>query len=114
MADEERLVRQTCTDHCATCGGHFHGLGAFDAHRMQGACYAGFLYDLINTKGTRLLQVWTEEGYCDKEKGCWADGKRDHYSHPVTIWQTFKSEEALQRLQELGGRKSGAGKAKAV
>jgi hypothetical protein len=29
-----RVVRTSCTYHCAACGLHFHSLEAFDAHRV--------------------------------------------------------------------------------
>ena len=82
-------ARQTCTDHCSTCGRHFHGLGAFDAHRRENTC--GAPETALNTKGRLVLQVWTLDGYCQLTPGCWRDGKRDHWEHPVTIWQVYGS-----------------------
>ena len=82
-------MRQTCTDHCAGCGRHFHGLGAFDAHRREGECCDPEMVVGQRGKheGEALLQVWTETGSCDKDAGCWKDGKRDHYVTPVVVWQ---------------------------
>lgn len=95
--------RQTCTDHCAGCGSHFHGLGAFEAHRREQRCLIPEA--ALTAKGQPLLQVWTENGSCDKETGCWQDGKRVRYVEGVTIWQRYLSPEGLQRLE---GWKSGA------
>lgn len=97
--EERAPARQTCTDHCRTCLRHFHGIGAFDAHRQNGQCMppAG----AVSGKGRLLLQMWTTEGYCDREKGCWKDGKRVTWLHPVEIWQVAMSEEQRERLAGL-------------
>jgi len=50
------------------------------------------------------LQQWTPEGFCDKMRGCWEDGRRIRYEHPVTIWQVATTEEqrlALAALNDL-------------
>ena len=93
--------RQTCTDHATCCGQHFHGLGAFDAHRAGGICRDAddATYRTGKRIGTSMLQSWTDDGYCDKLPGCWADGKRVKYEHPVTIWQIATTEEQRSRLQ---------------
>lgn len=95
-------MRQTCTDHCAGCDQHFHGLGAFDAHRVNDAC--GPAGDAKFAKGKRegesILQVWTDTGSCDKMPGCWKDGKLNHWDEGVTIWQMSQTEEQKQRLKE--------------
>lgn len=95
--------RQTCTDHAACCGQHFHGLGAFDAHRKDGICYdASEVVYGSNSKraGEPMLQAWTEIGSCDKERGCWVSGKRDHYVEGVTVWQMATTEEQRERLSD--------------
>lgn len=70
--------RQTCTYHCSACASHFHGLGAFDAHRRAGQCLAPATAE--SSKGRQLLQIWTDDGYCSLENG-------DPVDH-VTVWQT--------------------------
>ena len=84
-----------CTDHCV-CGQHFHGLGAFDAHRREGYCKdaSEALYSGRGERsGQPVLQSWTESGLCDKSPGCYADGKRLDYVYGVTIWQIRPSEK---------------------
>lgn len=71
------MKRQTCTDYCSGCGRHFHGLGAFDAHRVG---QFGVDRHCGDPTGLSGLQVWTEAGYCD-----FTD------SHPTTIWQDSRS-----------------------
>lgn len=78
-------ARQTCTDHCVGCGGHFHGLGAFDAHRREQLCRDP--ESVATQKGVLLLQAWTTDGYCDKDAECWDNGKKLEAKHPVTIYQ---------------------------
>ena len=82
--------KQTCTDHCAGCDRHFHGLQAFDAHRQDSECQEPD--GLMGTKGQPLLQAWTMEGYCA------LSNLRAPLVHPVTIWQTYRTEEQRQRL----------------
>ena len=86
---DETSRRQTCTDHCVACGFHFHSLGAFDAHRQDGKCCdpATAVVQSGKRVGEPSLQAWTREGWCDKMVGCWQDGKRVRWEHPVTIWQ---------------------------
>ena len=86
MTTERKAPMQTCTDHCAGCNRHFHGLTAFDAHRRGGECQEPS--EIVGEKsGEHTLRVWTDEGNCDKMRGCWHDGKRLHFETPVTIWQ---------------------------
>ncbi len=84
---------QTCTDHCVGCGSHFHGLKAFDLHRVGQVCTPPHMAQKARGKATGALslQVWTMVGYCDKEAGCWSEGKRIKYSYPVTIYQAAGS-----------------------
>lgn len=98
-------MRQTCTDHATCCGQHFHGLGAFDAHRAGGICRdAGDVtYRTGKRTGENVLQVWTDDGYCDKMRGCWVDGKRVQHEHPVTVWQIATTDEQRSRLQGAWG-----------
>lgn len=96
VEEEEAVVatakRMTCTDHCATCGRHFHGLTAFDAHRKDGECLEPS--EVFSEKGRQKLQAWTEDGWCDKQS--WHDGKRTGWDHPVTVWQGLRPmREAL-------------------
>jgi hypothetical protein len=93
------MLRQTCTDHAACCGRHFNGIRAFDTHRRGGVCNDPTL--LYHEAGTPVLQVWSNNGYCDKLPGCYRDGVRVRYEHPVTIWQTFKTPVELSRLEHL-------------
>ena len=106
--EEEKPRRRTCTEHCATCNRHFHGLNTFDAHIRTGECVEPD--SILNTKGMPFAQVWTEDGWCDLEKGCWHDGRRVKYMHPVTIWQTYVRDP----LQELPMQESGLLNDKAV
>lgn len=96
--------RKTCTDHCAGCGRHFHGLTAFEKHQQQGECRV----DVLKKDGTPALQVWTADGYCDKDHTCWRDGVRAGWFHPVTIYQVAVSEDARERLLSLNSKKSDA------
>lgn len=105
------MPRQTCTDHCRGCGEHFHGLGAFDLHRRGGECHNP--ETVVGAAGSRkagipLLQAWTHDGSCDKENGCWQDGKRVKWEEGVTVWQVAVSEAQRERLRELGGKESDA------
>lgn len=95
--------RRTCTDHCATCDLHFHGLGAFDAHRRNGYCAepGEVLYpEGSKREGQPMLQVWTAQGSCEHMRGCWQDGRRVRWEEPVTVWQMAVSEADRERLQE--------------
>lgn len=102
VIDEEAKVhRKTCTDHCATCGEHFHGLGAFDAHRRDGYCLPP--ESAANKDGKLLLQMWTEDGSCDHVKGNWKDGRRLRWAEPVVIWQKAITDEQRARMQAAFG-----------
>jgi hypothetical protein len=81
--------RKTCTAHCESCGQHFHGKTAYDAHRREGQCLVAAV---VQAKDSRnwLLQVWTAEGWCSLAKGCRREGKVVNWLYPVTIWQRFK------------------------
>lgn len=88
---EPRTYAQTCTDHCSSCGEHFHGLGAFDRHlrrssqRLNG--YGAPEYNLDHVVGAEVgLQAWTTTGRCD------LTGERQE---PVTVWQVIPSAQAL-------------------
>ena len=100
---ERKPPRPTCTDHCTGCGRHFHGLAAFDRHRVDGHCTdpVGLLMRSKGGDERPSLQQWTPDGYCDKERGCWEEGKRVRYVHPVTIWQVATTEEQRLALAEL-------------
>jgi len=82
------MSKLTCTSHCAGCDQHFHGVSAFDRHREDGACERGdrTVVQTGKHQGEPALQVWTADGHCDKMKGCWKDGRRLKYVHPVTIY----------------------------
>lgn len=100
-ASDKAPRRKTCTDHATCCGQHFSGLTAFDAHRIGGICRDA--QDVVygpNSKrsGLPMLQAWTEDGYCDKEPGCYVDGKRVRYAEGVTIWQIATTEEQREKL----------------
>lgn len=99
---EVKERRRTCGDHCAGCDQHFSGLGAFDAHRRGGYCGEPETM-VVEKTGRRLLQVWTEAGYCERSPGCWRDGKLVAPVFPVTIWQTYKTEEQQLALLALAG-----------
>lgn len=101
--------RQTCTDHCGTCGRHFHGLTAFDSHRRAFECLDPAT--AVSERGRQLLQVWTEDGWCDLDRRCWHGGERVPL-HPVTIWQQWgdparfagaRSQWGTSRSGETGG-----------
>ncbi len=79
--------RQTCTDHCGGCNQHFHGLKAFDAHRLGMKCTPGA--EAIGRKDQPLLQAWTTNGWCSLQTGCRAEGHIVQWLNPVTIWQTY-------------------------
>ena len=108
MTTERATARQTCTDHCAGCGAHFHGLGAFDAHRQDNECQmpSETLIRSGRRKGEPSLQVWTAAGFCDKERGCWQDGRRVAFVSPVTIYQLATTEEQRQALAMLNARRT--------
>src|SRR3990167_6574888 len=105
MTTEPRTARQTCTSHCASCNRHFSGLGAFDRHRTEDGCAdpESVVYVMGKRAGERQLQIWTEDGSCDKVKGCWVDGKRDHFEEGVVIWQVATTEEQRERMREAFG-----------
>ena len=102
-------ARQTCTDHCGACELHFHGLGAFDLHRQgeQGDRHCVDPLSVVDKDGMPRLQVWTLQGYCRLGKGCYEDGRLVREDHPVTIWQTAKTEAQLEGLQRLNSGRYG-------
>lgn len=105
MAETEiKERRQTCTDHCSTCGQHFHGLKAFDIHQRNGMCsyQAG-------EPGRQAISVWTEDGSCSKVKGCWENGQLVRWEYPVTIWQMTPREGDAERLLKLSGQAKARG-----
>lgn len=95
------MVRQTCTDHCSSCGGHFHGLGAFDAHLP--VCKDGNFQEARNGKGRQMLQPWTLEGFCSLASGSFKDGEFIRWEHPVTIWQLIPTEGASEFFSKKRG-----------
>jgi hypothetical protein len=102
MTKERATAIKTCTAHCAGCGEHFHGLTAFDAHRADGECQnpATVSYGAKARKsGQLILQPYSTHGFCDKEPGCWVNGKRVKYSQEVTIWQVAMSDEEREKLR---------------
>lgn len=81
--------KKTCVWHCQGCQGHFHSIASFDFHRSGDYCSNP---ETVATKdGKLLLQMYTDEGFCDLTTGCWSDGKRVKYISPVTIWQTVSN-----------------------
>ena len=100
---DETPRRQTCTDHCVGCGSHFHGLGAFDVHRQGGKCHdpATAAVQSGKREGQPVLQAWTDDGWCDKMRGCWQDGKRVQWEHPVTVWQVRMSEQERAHIESV-------------
>jgi hypothetical protein len=94
-----RVIRQTCTDHCGSCGRHFHGLAAFDCHLVGGECQDPD--GVENTKGRKLLRAWTEDGHCELSPGCAVDGQIVKSIHPVCIWQLIPDPRAEAWLQNL-------------
>ena len=97
MADN-KPHKQTCTDHCTTCGRHFHGLKAFDAHRQSGECTEPLT--AVSLKGRQLLQLWTADGWCELARESW-DGEKRVPLHPVDVWQVATTEEQRARLAGL-------------
>jgi hypothetical protein len=104
------LKRQTCTDHCAACDSHFHGLSAFDLHQQGGYCHEPAEVTLRSgkRKGESALRAWTHEGSCDKSDGCWQDGKRVRWEHPVSVWQRATDDNPRERLHGLTRKDSAA------
>ncbi len=91
------MNRQTCTDHAVCCDRHFHSLKSFDLHRRGMTC---------NDPATiPNLQIWTENGSCDKMPGCFVNGERVKYIEPVVIWQVKESESDRKRLAALSSRR---------
>jgi hypothetical protein len=97
---KRRVAVQSCTDHCAGCDRHFHGLGAFDAHRVDGACKEPSRVKVTKRDNTKVqaLQVWTTAGICRL-------GRRGVVTEPVTVWQVWQSPAALASLARLKERK---------
>lgn len=94
------MTTQTCTDHCGTCDRHFHGLGAFDAHRQDGECIEPVQAVVTSRDGStrQALQVWTDNGECRLGLG------RQRITPNVTIWQVWQSEAQKESLAALGQR----------
>ncbi len=93
-------ARQTCTDHCSFCGGHYHGQGAYDAHlqrfdegpNAQGARS----YRLQHADGSEVgLKAWTMDGVCELSRPA---------QEGVTIWQKPLSARDQQRLAQIATR----------
>ena len=107
MVKERAVAKQTCTDHCGGCGRHFHGLTAFDKHRVDGYCENPSV--VVNTKRdgtlTPALMVWTGQGYCDKTADCWDNGARVKYNHPVEVWQVYATAEQKEKLALLNANR---------
>ncbi len=91
------LPRPFCTDHCASCGCHFHGLGAFDLHRQDGECCdpADVTATDRNSEQHPALQVWTDTGFCRWQ------GPSVRVNSPVAIWQVWQSPEHREALARL-------------
>lgn len=81
MGERER----TCTHHCTACGRHFHGLEAFDLHRVGSHAE--------NTRACEWpmhvdeLGIWASRGVC-----------RSTGASPVIIWGAKRSAAASERL----------------
>ena len=88
MTTDAKERNHNCVAHCTSCQSHFTGLAPFDAHRVGGYCVdpsEPVFGDKSARAGQRILQAI--DGRCDKLKGCWKDGKRDHYVEGVALWQ---------------------------
>ena len=105
MADRA-LPTPTCTDHCAGCDRHFHGIRAFDLHRVDFQCFDP--HDLVTNKrdGTSdpALQIWTNEGHCTLGAGCRKEGKVVRIDTQVTVWQPYQTPAVAEKLKALRGR----------
>lgn len=107
----ETVRRQTCRDHCQSCQQHFSSLGAFDAHLSDNGdsteCCEGAAAITIrrDRKIRPALQQWTTEGWCELAPGCYVDGVRVRWEHPVVVWQQATTEEQRERLSALSGRR---------
>jgi hypothetical protein len=104
MTKERASSRQFCSDHCMGCGQHFHGIAAFDRHRMGGTCAEDCDVVVVPSRdgGSRkALQAWTNEGYCRIAPGCWENGRSVHINYPVTVWQAYQTPEQRERLASL-------------
>lgn len=78
MTDKPKTMH--CSLHCCSCDAHFHGLGAFDRHRIGAWDKRECIDPALATK------MQSTPGLCDKMPGCWADGKHVH-DEPGLIWQ---------------------------
>lgn len=92
------MTRQSCHSHCADCGQHFVGIEAFDIHIRNREHLVASVVTSLKDPHKFLLQAWTEQGSCDKEIGCWVNGKRVKRVEPVTIWQKIPSASAREWL----------------
>ena len=86
------MKRKTCTYHCRTCDRHFHGLEAFDQHRVfedprvedWSTRKCGDPEYLLREDGNPELVPYTTEGYCAIQA--------EKLQHPVTIWQKWRPD----------------------
>ena len=90
------MTSQTCTDHCAACDRHFHGLSSFDAHRVDDACADPEAVVGTHRDGSLYapLKRWTAAGICRLGRG--------GQEWPVTIWNMAldaTQQAALDRLR---------------
>jgi hypothetical protein len=93
---------QTCTDHCRLCGQHFHGIGAYDLHRVgdvairegpgRRRCVQGG--EVRNGRGQAALRIWTTTGVCTLGATPREEG--------VTIWQDAAGAERMDDLRRKG------------
>ena len=100
----------TCTDHCATCERHFHGLGAFDAHRVDGECAEPSEVTVTARDSSTHpgLQLWTDSGACRLSRGVYKNGQIVQINSPVAIWQVWQSEQQKEALARFVASRQGA------
>ena len=72
--------RTSCISHCATCGCHFHGDGAFDMHRTGTPAHRRW----INPSTDPRFVSATESGYCLNSGE--HDGDEPLTLEPVVVW----------------------------
>jgi len=101
--EEKKPHRINCHDHCSACDLHFHGLAAFDAHRVDGECVEDPLSVMTQSETPRpKLQVLTTEGYCRLQKGAMKDGRLVNEYHPVTIYQGYVAVSQESQIAGYG------------
>jgi len=76
------MRRTTCTAHCAACGRHFSGDGAFDLHRRGDPATGRRCVSAIDEP--RLTEA-TVAGYC-AISGAMLDDGSPATLDPVTVW----------------------------